>query len=54
MKDDNLVIFGNEKDLIFLHVLAESYPAFVDLEGIGLDPLALENNLSANIFLYLP
>ena len=54
MEDDDLVIFSNEKYLIFLHVLTESNPAFIDLEGIRLDPLALENNLSSDILLYFP
>lgn len=54
MEDNHLIIFGDEQDLVFFHVLAKGNFTLIHCEGMRLDPFILGDNLSSNELFYFP
>lgn len=54
VENDDLVIFCDHKNFIFLDELAKCDDTFINFERVWFNPLALYNNLTSNIFLDFP
>ena len=54
MENYHLVSFSNDEDFILLHVLTKCNLPFVNSERVRLDPFTFDNDLTTNIFVYLP
>ena len=54
MEDDHFVVFGDDEDLAFFHVLTEGYFSFLNGERVGLYPFVFHNHLSPHILVDFP